>query len=176
MIKQSKNIPNFGKVRRRYQSLLEVLIAFVLVAMCVLPLIYPHIAIYKAQKSMVDKAELDHVVNLLYAKILENLYLNVFSWHELEQATFQVDSAMLEEIQFDKPFPFTGSFNFNETPTLHKPKKLPALYSLYLFKLTFHFLHNEYKNASDEIKKKKTTNYTYDVFVVRDLEPGAKRL
>jgi hypothetical protein len=76
-----------SKVQRRHQSLLEVLIAFALIALCVLPLIYPHVAIYKAQNKFARKLELDHVVNLLYGKVLEKLYMNTIPWADLAQTT-----------------------------------------------------------------------------------------
>jgi hypothetical protein len=154
--------------------LLEVLIAFALVAMCVLPLIYPHVAMLKSQNAFIRKVELDHTVNLIYARVLEKLYANTIPWGELGQTVFPVDNALLNEIPYQKPFYFIGSYNFFEVPPRFKPKD-PGDYSLYLYKLTFNFLPVEYAKASDEVKKKQALKYQYDVFVVRDLrKPGTE--
>ena len=81
--KRCKQRSCYREVKKRYVSLLEVLIAFALIVLCVLPLIYPHVAMFKSQKAFIRKVELDHVVNLLYAKILEKLYMNSIPWQEL---------------------------------------------------------------------------------------------
>jgi len=154
--------------KRRHQSLLEVLIAFALIVLCVLPLIYPHVAIYKAQNTFVRKIELDHVVNLLYGRVLEKLYMNTIPWNDLAQTTFHVDGELLKEVQFNKPFYFTGSYNFFETPSKFKPKK-PENYSLHLYKLTFNFVPIEFAKGSNDVKESNLIKYQYDVFVVRDL-------
>lgn len=155
-------------LRRRHQSLLEVLIAFALIALCVLPLIYPHVAIYKAQNKFVHRLELDHAVNLLYGKVMEKLYMNTISWADLTQTTFPIDEGVLKEAQYDKPLYYTGSYNFTEHPPRFKPKD-PGPYSLYLYKLTFNFVPNELAKEPSKIKETDRIKYQYDVFVVRDL-------
>lgn len=168
------NIKAFTYIKKRYQMLLEVLIAFALIVMCVLPLISTHVSMLKMQNQFIRKIELDHVVNLLYAKVLEKLYLNSYSFGDLtvNQTVFDVDASFLSEIGYDKPLQFKGSFNFFETKPKYKPKKA-APYTLYLFKLTFHFLPVEFVNAPAEKKAAQMITYTYDVFLVRDLQaPG----
>jgi hypothetical protein len=160
-----KEIDSF---KRRHQSLLEVLIAFALIALCVLPLIYPHVAVYKAQNKFARKLELDHVVNLLYGKVLEKLYMNAIPWTDLAQTTFPVDEGILKEVLYDKTFYYTGSYNFSEEPPRFKPKD-PGPYSLYLYQLTFNFIPNELAKEPDKIKETDRIKYKYDVFVVRDL-------
>jgi hypothetical protein len=156
-------------LRKHFQSLLEVLIAFVLIVLCILPLVYPHVAMYQSQMRFIREIELDHVVNLLYAKVLEKLYMNSISWNSLEQQVFPIDTALLNEIQFDRPLHYIGSYNFFEAKPRFKPKKKGAPLSIYLYHLTFNFLPKEFEKSPEEIKKKKTIKYQYDVFIVRDL-------
>ena len=172
---------NIFVFKKRHQSLLEVLIAFALVALCVLPLIYPHVAMFKAQNTFIRKVDLDHVVNLLYAKILEKLYMNSIPWNDIEQTVFPVDAGLLGEIQYDKPLYFSGSYNFSEPWPVTDPKypypvfkpNTPGPYSLYLFKLTFNFLPQEFAKATDEVKQQNNIKYQYNVFVVRDQRPAS---
>lgn len=156
-------------LKKRYITLLEVLIAFVLIVLCILPLIYPHVAIYKSQNRLVKQIELDHAVNLLYAKILEKLYLNSIRWGDIESRVFSIDEPMLKEAGFNHSLHYIGSYNFFEEKPLFKPKKKGAPLSVHLLTLTFNFLPKEYENATDEIKKDKTLKYKYEVFVARDL-------
>lgn len=161
-----KEVHNYKK---RHQSLLEVLIAFALIALCVLPLIYPHVAIYRDQSKFAHKLELDHAVNLLYGKVLEKLYMNTIPWNELAQTAFPVDDALLHEIGYDKRLFYQGSYNFFDEPPKFKPKDPASPYSLYLYKLTFTFIPIELAKTPEKVKDTDKIKYRYDVFVVRDL-------
>lgn len=149
--------------------LLEVLIAFAIVALCAIPLISPHAVMLKAQRQFVRKMELDHAVNLLYGNVLEKLYLNKINWTELTlQNPFEITPDLLKEAHYDKPFGYSGSYVFTEDK--HKPEKL-GNYNLFQFTLRFTFLPDEFKNSKDELKQKNTLEYKYKVFIVRDLRP-----
>lgn len=67
--------------------LLEVLIAFALVTLCAIPLIYPHTAIYRAQREFVSKIELDHEVNLIYVDLLQKLHRNEIPLADIRNET-----------------------------------------------------------------------------------------
>jgi len=153
--------------------LLEVLIAFVIVAFCALPLIYPHTAMLKAQYQFVRKMELDHAVNLLYGNVLEKLYLNKLNWTDINQTTFEITDAMLREAHYEKPLAFKGSYAFIEEK--HKPKAM-GNYNLFKFNLVFTFLPVEYQNSKEETKEANKIVYKYKVFIVRDLRgPSAEK-
>lgn len=154
-------------LRKRPFILLEVLIAFALIVICILPLIYPHVGMLNAQKEFVRKVELDHVVNLLYVKVLERLHLNSYGWNELLSSHFEIDSQMIAEAGYTKPFPYKGTFNFLEEKPRYKPRKAGP-YHLYLFTLTFHFLPNQFSEASEAVKNRNRVSFQYKVFVVRD--------
>lgn len=148
--------------------LLEALIAFALVALCVIPLIYPHVGMLKAERRFVRTVELDHVVNLLYADILEKLYLNKIGINDLFQVSYEVDETALRNSGYTKPFPFFGSYKF--TDKKHKPKQAGP-YGLYLVQLNFTFLPKEFSNANPKIKEENTLEYEYEIFLVRDQRP-----
>lgn len=149
--------------------LLEVLIAFAIVALCAIPLILPHAVMLKAQRQFVRKMELDHAVNLLYGNALEKLYLNKINWTDIIlQNPFEITSETLREAHYDKPLSYSGSYHFMEDK--HKPEKL-GNYNLFQFTLLFSFLPNEFKNSKDEVKQKNKVDYKYKVFIVRDLRP-----
>jgi hypothetical protein len=146
--------------------LLEVLIAFALVVLCAIPLIYPHTAMLKAQYQFVSKLELDHAVNLLYGNVLEKLYLNKLNWTDITQNPMEVTEEMLKEAHFLKPLPYQGTYTFIEDD--HRPKKIGP-YNLFQFTLVFSFISTALKKESEEIKQKNKIEYRYKVFLVRDL-------
>lgn len=160
---------------KRHYLLLEVMIAFILVALCVLPLISPHVFILKEQKVAIQKIELDHIVNLVYADIIERLYKNEISWSDLNsERSFPIDEALLHRIGWSKPISYHGEYRFRVDK--YKPKKQPAPYTLYLFDLTLGFLPQEIANGgTNRQKEEQQIKYEYKIFVERNLggEEGA---
>lgn len=154
------------KLRRRFFSLLEVLIAFALVALCAIPLIYPHTAMLKAQNQFVRELELDHAVNLLYGNVVEKLYLNKINWNDINHTTFEITESMLKEAGYDKPLGYKGKFAFIEEK--HKPKKL-GNYNLFKYNLIFTFIPNENLKSGGEAQEKNKRQFKYIVFIVRNL-------
>lgn len=117
--------------------LLEVLIAFALIALCILPLIYPHVFILRSERKFIATVELDHVVNLLYADRLQKLYQNEISWQEIEGGNpIAITPSMIESAGYAGDLPFTGTYRF--VKILQKPKE-PKDRSAYLFSLEFTF-------------------------------------
>lgn len=157
--------------------MLEVLIAFVLVVLCVLPLISPHVFILKEQKAAIHKIELDHVVNLIYADIIERLYKNEISWADLtSERSFPVDEALINRINWTKPIAYQGEYQFRIDK--YKPKKQPAPYTLYLFDLSLSFFPMEIaRSGTDQQKQENQIKYEYKIFIERNLggEEGAEQ-
>ena len=152
-------------LRKNRILLLEVLIAFAIVATCALPLIYPQIAIYKAQKQFEQKVDLDHAVNLLYGEILRRLYLNEIPWADLQGKATTIDEEMLRRAGVElTTSSYTGFFKFTEIN--HKPK-LASPYSLWLFNLSFTF------SPKRSLNSLKPVHYEYKVFIVRNLSGEA---
>jgi len=150
------------KVRKRPFLLLEVMIAIVLIALSVIPLIYPHVFILTEQKKFVHRIELDHVVNLIFADIVEQMYRNELSWNQVFEGTKEAITAEhLRRVQYEKSFPFKGEYWFEETD--HKPLE-DSLRKLYLLNLNLIFVPETTKE-----KDPKPLTYQYKLFVIRDL-------
>lgn len=144
--------------------LLEVLIAFALVVLAVLPLIYPHFYIYQQQRAFIQKIDLDLAVNLIYAQLLEKLYRNEISWLEIEQQTdHSINDQILEQAGFTGLFPFVGTYQFEVLKT-----KKNAQFSLHQVKLTLRFAPKGEKASAGN--KKPPLIYTYIIFVAQQLK------
>lgn len=142
---------------RRNSLLLEVLISFAIVALCILPLLYPNIFILQSQKKMIQTVELDHIVNLVYADTLEKLYLNEIPWDTIKDSKkIPIDADAIKNCGFGCPSPYTGSLKFVEMK--HKPKK-PVDAALYLFKIVFEF------TRKDDKKNKEKKEYQYQILI-----------
>lgn len=153
------------KKARRPFLLLEVLIAFLLIALCAIPLIAPHVSIYKDQQEFMDKIQLDHFVNHYYGEIIEKLYRQNISWETLSnEAKVRIDREKI--VSWDnKPLPYEGTYSFKDKK--HKPKEAKP-FTVYLIQLTLSF--KPIKKGSAETKTKDIT-YQYDIFIPRQL-PG----
>lgn len=149
------------KITRRNSLLLEVLIAFVIVVLCILPLIYPNMYILQSEQEMIHTVELDHIVNLVYADTLEKLYLNEIPWESIIQSkAIPINAEVIKNCGFGCPSPYTGTMTFTEMK--HKPKKIEDK-ALYLFKITFEFTKPP-RNKKFEEKPKK---YDFELVIER---------
>lgn len=153
--------------RKRHIVLLEVLIAFALVALCVLPMIYPLVYILKSEREFIETIELDHIVNLLYGNRLQKLYLNEIGWSDIEEhKPVEISSSMLQEIGYNRPLPFDGTYEF----VIEKRKPPPPDDRLYLVKLIFSFNPKKAAKQSSteyDVKKSKQFVYEYKIFIER---------
>jgi len=157
------------KELKRPILLLEVLIAFAIIVLCIFPLIYPHAAMAKSQREFVRKIELDHAVTLLFAQIYQDLYTNRIPWPDIENnKRFEIQSQDLQKYNDNKKLLFRGIYWFEIVK--HKPNaKTPQETNAYLINLNFTF-YPENEKKEKEIKKKNLT-YSYTLFVLRDLRP-----
>jgi hypothetical protein len=152
--------------RKRHVILLEVLIAFALVVLCVLPMIYPQVYIFKSEKGFIEAVELDHVVNLLYADRLQKMYLNEVGWSEIEEEKpVPISDEMLREIGYKGDFPYKGQYQFS----ISRRKPPPPEDRLYLVQLNFVFsLKKPLSSKSDgEKTKPEELTYSYLIFIER---------
>lgn len=153
--------------KKRSFLLLEVLIAFAIIAMCMLPLIAPHTFILREQKKFIEQVELDHLVNLVYADIIERLYRNEIGWGSLTSGTaFDVDEFLLERIQYKEKLPYKGTYSFNEI--IHKPRD-DSPRKIYLFELNMRFVPEKSSSFIPGMEKPGAIDYVYNVMVIRDL-------
>ena len=136
--------------------------------MCILPLISPHVYLLIQQKKFIQKVEIDHLVNLAYADIVERMYRNTLPWNDvISGRSFEMDQSYLRTLSYSKQLPYKGSYKFTEKK--HKGKDP---YTLYLFGLDFIFVPIEKKAVKEGEEIPGTLKYHYDLFVKRDLGAG----
>lgn len=78
--------------KKRPFLLLEVMIAFAIVALCMLPLIVPNVWMITVGRSSIRDLEQERYVNLIYASIVEKLYENKIPWSILDVKKTQTPS------------------------------------------------------------------------------------
>ena len=159
------------QLHKRYSLMLEVLIAFVLVALCVFPLISPHVAIYRQQREFVLKIELDQAVSNLYSALLEKLYRNEIPWSTFENGqTLTIEEGWWKDAGYASPLPFVGRAAFR----IRKQKKeKEGPISATLLEVIFSFVpEGEKKTAEWETPRMMT--YSYRVFIAREIGGGSK--
>lgn len=128
---------NCRSVIRRPILLLEVIIAFALVALCVLPLIYPHVFILRSEKQFVSEVELDHRVSLIYADIMEKLYRKEIPWQDIiGQKETPIDLSGGSRKDEKGTLPYKGSYKFVKYKQKAKDEES---HNMYLFRLIFSF-------------------------------------
>ena len=64
----------FRKSKKRAFTLLEVLIAFLLIVICLVPLLAPYPFIYRQQKKIVEELEIDRLASLAFVDLLSKIY------------------------------------------------------------------------------------------------------
>lgn len=148
--------------RKHYQSLIEVMIAFTLVVMCILPLVYPHVFMVKAQHQFTSKIELDNAVNLLYGDTVAALQMNRIPWNDIiDSRQIPINDEQLKTAGFEGKLPYQGSYQFS----IHKKKSNSnGSETAYLLNLVYTFAPTHI--IDPEIKQKQSLNYRYQIFLV----------
>lgn len=153
------------QIKKRHILLLEVLIAFAIIVLCIFPLIYPHAAMAKSQREFIKKIELDHVVTLLFSQVYQDLQTNRIPWSDIEgKRKFELLPETLKKLNDDRSLPFKGYYAFE--PIIQKPKATTSQETTaYLYHVVFKF----YPQIASKEKKKKPLEYKYKIFILRDL-------
>jgi len=156
-----------NRKRKKTFTLLEVLISFVLVSFCMLPLIYPHVAILKEQHKFLRKIQLDHAVNLYSGHLIEKLHKSEIPWYMIEEGkVMNVDEELLQQLS-PEIAAFKGVYSFEILKS--KPKKAESgSPKAYLLKLRLYFLAGKDEHSFAEYSDKKNPyQYDVDLFVRR---------
>lgn len=99
----------FGKIKsfkKRAFTLLEVLIAFLIIVIAAVPLLSPYPFIFRAERLMITEMELDQFASQLYVDLLVKvLKKEIDPSSYTEKVTQSVDKAI--------PFPYTASYEFD---------------------------------------------------------------
>jgi Tfp pilus assembly protein PilV len=85
--------------KRRHLTLLEVLIAMSIVIFSALPLIAPHVAMYREQKELVGKVEMDRKVQNWFAQVYEDLLLGKMALPDESAEAFEGAVYSVREIE-----------------------------------------------------------------------------
>ncbi len=154
------------KVKKRKVLLLEVLIAFALVVMCAFPMLYPHVFMVKSEKRFVREVELDRLVDILYADILEQLYKNEIGWETLQTSIQRpLQNAAVAKLNYK------GYYMFED----HSKNGKEEGQSHHLLELTFTFYPaDSAHNILEATHNKSLLKYTYNVYIERKLKVGQK--
>lgn len=75
-------------IHKRCMLMLEVLIAMAIVALCLLPLISPHVLVYKSQKEFTHSIQMARKANELFGEVLERLHKNEIPWQAIQERHF----------------------------------------------------------------------------------------
>lgn len=91
-----------GKGKRNNYLLLEVLIAFTIVALALLPILEPHLEMLRQEKVFIREVEADRVAQLLYADLLEKgFYQQGVFWNAIvTEELFEIIDPRLDAINF----------------------------------------------------------------------------
>jgi hypothetical protein len=71
--------------KRRPYMLMELLVAFSIVGLCVIPLIRTPVNVFKTEIESLEKMALQRIAELSFASIKEQLYKNEISWKALSE-------------------------------------------------------------------------------------------
>lgn len=151
------------RASRRHFTLLEVMISLALIVLCILPLIYPHVALYKAQSAFVNEMKVDRLVQRLYAEMLVKLYRGEVSWSEVEgEKAVEIDAGQFEKEGIPKGY-FKGSYRWKIE---HYKPTPPAERTAYLLELDYEIAFTQ--------ENRPPLHYLYQIFVERVLAKGEK--
>ncbi len=147
-------------INKRPFLLLEVLIAFLLIVLCAIPLISPHVAIFRDQKTFIEKIEVDHAVAEVYGNMIEQIYRQAIPWETLSSGqAVPIDKNFI--VGFDgRPLPYEGTYVIKIGKK--KPDKEEKPFSVNLLQLTF-TLKSTVNKSAESLK------YSYDIFLPRQL-------
>lgn len=87
-----------------------------LTALCVFPLIYPHVLMLKTEREFAYALKRDRAMGLAYVHVLEELYENRLPWSSIEkEEIFSIDFQEVRALGFE------GSYQVKMTD-IYKPK------------------------------------------------------
>lgn len=158
-----------NSIKKRPVALLEVIIAFAIIALCILPLIYPHIFILRSERKFISAVELDHLASRLYADRLQKLYQNEIPWQQIESGVATpIDANLLHAAGYSGTLPYTGTYQFVKEK--QKPTN-PVDKVAYIFQLKFIFTEKpEFFQEKDLKEDNPKVTYMYRIPVERKIE------
>jgi hypothetical protein len=155
-------------LQKRSFSMLEVMIAFVLILFCLAPLIYPNLAIFREQTRFVETIKIDHAVTLLHGDVLEKLHRREIPFESLTQKS-EMQIPLFPEALKEAGLGATFPYDVTLTAQLVKMKGVEkGLYTVALTKLTYRFTEKGSEKSSP-------MEFVYQIPVVK-LKPEIERV
>lgn len=165
--------------RKRPFLLLEVLIAFFIVALCAIPLMAPQIFMVRSELSQAREVELDRAVNILFADLLEKFYEQGVNWEtvgtkDLPKPALPLNTEVFDRLGYGPNYlqrlGFEGDYTVRVK--LSKVKKDLSKTEGPNGELLYHMLEIKYsfkplRWISLDLAKDDTLTYVYDLFAQR---------
>lgn len=155
------------KVQKRHFSLMEVMIAFVLILFCLVPLLYPNMAMYREQSRFTDKIKIDHAVTLLYGDLVERLHRREISFDQLIQkngGALAIPPESLLNAGINPKFPYEVTLTAKQ---IKMKGDTTGIYIVALLEFTYAFKEKKDKNPN-------LLEFTYKLPVVK-LKPESQQ-
>lgn len=86
------------KMKKKPYLLLELLIAFTLIAACAIPLVRSPLAAVRSELRTLEKNELERLSEVTFAHIKAELYQNAFAWDEIDHAKLPKEPLRKDQI------------------------------------------------------------------------------
>lgn len=150
-------------VRRSPFLLLEVMIAFGILALSAIPLVYPHLMILKEERALIHELEMDFAAQNLIGDLLVELHENRVPFRLIEDAgAFELAKTKWVSVGIPEEALERAFVSFEEK---HKPKE-PSSSTLYIVKAALHLV---YAPAYKERAKRSEMSYPFSFIVLRKL-------
>jgi len=138
--------------KKRLLTLLEVLIAMLIITLALPILVSSFVFTYSQQSRFLDEVALDTIANSAFVSLFEDLSKGQISYKNLE---------VEQEFPVSVPGNWEGTYAFKKLQP-DKPPKEGTTYFVELWEVTFNFTHP---------RQKKTHTFKYNLIAVRDLTP-----
>lgn len=151
--------------------LLEVLIAFALVALCILPIIAPQLAIVKEQKAFVRYMEIDHASHKLFVDVLEKLYTNRIDWGSIESKSPHIIPENMLPKGFEGAYFLELIDKKHDGATRNGPAKEWIVYKV---QITFTFTEKGQEKNRNEKLAKRSLSFPYKITLLKHLNSNGQ--
>lgn len=142
-------------LNRRSFLLLEVLIAFLILTVCLIPLIKTPLLFYRSEVEQLEKIERENLADWTFSEIKEGLYLGRIPWRELPGKEMGVVDFFLPEAKIkllDSEKVIGRTFSLK---CMKEKVDVESLYRIYQVKIHF----------TPALRDTKSHSYSYQIIV-----------
>lgn len=150
-----------GTVKRKTLklSLIEVLIAFLIISLSLIPIVYPYSRALLEEKKFSLSLKAEHDANLLFGRLIQDLHENKVSLSQIEgnHKEISIPQDKMQEAFIKPPFPKA----FLSFDSKHKPKSNSEECVLYLVKASYSVAYEDIVFFSKLNEKEKIFSYSF---------------